>query len=299
MNQHDAIEIVSLTVSVAATIAAATWYILTKPKHRKNVILTAFITVVVVVLLVGGVLHFFTPNNPTTVPPNNPTTVPPNNPTTVPPNNSTTVPPNNPITAGGATQTATIAPSSTNYTTITPGEGCDVKGGIWTTINSSVECAKNGTIITKTLDTGGSFDRWGEQRFQIPGYRFPNNYSVEVTISGITDPDSTVQGCAGVLVHMNQGGTSAEGPQICSGGRVGFFSKKNGVEVDRIAWPGSVSSAYRLSIQVTSTTLTLTVNGEAKYTVQAYLTTTSFISLTVFWSGSGANAFFADFRYTE
>src|SRR5262249_51695152 len=119
MNQPDILTIASLIVSVTAPVAAAVWYILANPKHMKKVVQTAIITVVIVLLLVGGVLYFSMSLSESVTRAN----------TTTPGITQTAV--GTTQTAVGTTQTAVGEPSPTAYTTSNPGTGCDANSGTW------------------------------------------------------------------------------------------------------------------------------------------------------------------------
>jgi len=219
-------------------------------------------------------------------------------PTSIPTPTPTPIPTSTPTLAPTPTPTSTPA-SITSYTTNTPGQGCDTKGGLWTPVESLVQCTNGRTLLTKTGTTYGR-RHWGEQRFQLPqGQSFPDTYSVTVTISNVTDPDSAVAACAGISVHNSQDGVAADVVQVCSDSHTYIISV---VGLDdfpqRVERDAPASSTYMLKVDVTPTTLTLTVNGGIQYSTQAYSHTTSFIGLNVFWLNEGASASFTNFQYT-
>lgn len=192
-----------------------------------------------------------------------------------------------------------ISPIS-SFIQVAPGCGSSDSSIRWTTNQATAQCQSEGTVITKTLLTT-SYARqpylWGEQRFQPPGYVFPDQYTVEVTISAITDADNAVIASVGISVHNSQDGFSLDTAQISPRGDVGFMSLKDDIEYKSSGGRVPSSSVYVLKLHVTPTTLSLTVNNGVSYTYQAYSSITSFIGLDIFWKDPGTKAMFSDFKY--
>lgn len=215
----------------------------------------------------------------------------------------------------GPTATATTpadSPTATPvayYAAVLPGSGCDAASAViqWTTIKGQVACGAGVTQVTKMGTYGGATDpEYAELRFKLASQAFPTSYTVGVTITNLRDANSSTGGCAGILVHTNDDGSTFEELTVCGDGEYAIIKIVNHVEVARVDMTNKMpaSDIYYLTADVNSGSVALTVNNGAGYSdkivmdgAQA-LNSTSYIGLGVFWRNTGATAQFSSFRYS-
>jgi hypothetical protein len=129
------------------------------------------------------------------------------------------------------------------------------------------------------------------------------HFVTTVTIANLRDPNPATHACAGFSVHTNSDGSTFDELAVCQDGSMAIIRILNNVEVFRE--PGSLPATdnYTVTAEVTSSTLTLTVeNGSgatATLTASTTLTDTSYIGLVDYWRNTGMTALFANFRYND